>query len=235
MTPLPTQGAPVAPPHGVGSGALIYVVGPSGSGKDTLLRYARDHLDESVPAAFAHRYITRPIAADSENHIALSEAEFQARLHRQCLAMNWQGHGHRYGVGREIDLWMTVGMTVVVCGSREYLAEAAQRYPKLVPVLISVEADILKQRITARGREDEAEIEQRLQRTLAVTCQHPALITLDNNGPIETAGNALVEIITRFAMNPIRTPGDSPVLLGANPRRIRRLSAPSYIGRPERE
>ena len=51
-------------------GKLIWLMGPSGSGKDSLLEVLRqqEHSDLLV----AHRYITRPATAGCENHIALS-------------------------------------------------------------------------------------------------------------------------------------------------------------------
>lgn len=44
-------------------GALVYVMGPSGAGKDSVLNRARAMLSADLPILFAHRYITRP--ADS--------------------------------------------------------------------------------------------------------------------------------------------------------------------------
>ncbi len=55
-------------------GKLIWLVGPSGSGKDSLLAALRER--EHPQLLVAHRYITRPFNAGSENHIALSEHEF---------------------------------------------------------------------------------------------------------------------------------------------------------------
>ncbi len=55
-------------------GKLIWLVGPSGSGKDSLLAALRQR--EHPQLLVAHRYITRPFNAGSENHIALSEHEF---------------------------------------------------------------------------------------------------------------------------------------------------------------
>src|SRR5690349_12136372 len=69
--------------------ALVYVMGPSGAGKDTLLRYAREQL-ASEPVAFAHRYITRPATAGDENHVALSVPEFRARKQHGLFAMDWE-------------------------------------------------------------------------------------------------------------------------------------------------
>lgn len=58
-------------------GKLIWLMGPSGSGKDSLLAELR--LREQTQLLVAHRYITRDASAGSENHIALSEREFLPR------------------------------------------------------------------------------------------------------------------------------------------------------------
>ena len=58
-------------------GKLIWLMGPSGSGKDSLLAELR--LREQTQLLVAHRYITRDASAGSENHIALSEQEFFTR------------------------------------------------------------------------------------------------------------------------------------------------------------
>jgi phosphonate metabolism protein PhnN/1,5-bisphosphokinase (PRPP-forming) len=55
-------------------GRLIWLMGPSGSGKDSLLSALRQR--EHSQLLVAHRYITRAANAGSENHIALSEQEF---------------------------------------------------------------------------------------------------------------------------------------------------------------
>lgn len=55
-------------------GRLIWLMGPSGSGKDSLLSALRQR--EHSQLLVAHRYITRDANAGSENHIALSEQEF---------------------------------------------------------------------------------------------------------------------------------------------------------------
>ena len=62
---------------------LVYVMGPSGAGKDTLLRAARARL-EGGDVFFAHRYITRDPVPGDENFIALSPAEFEARTWKVC-------------------------------------------------------------------------------------------------------------------------------------------------------
>ncbi|MFB0871956.1 ribose 1,5-bisphosphokinase, partial [Enterobacter hormaechei] len=56
---------------------IVWLMGPSGSGKDSLLAALRQQ--ENNQLLVAHRYITRAADAGCENHIALSEKEFAQR------------------------------------------------------------------------------------------------------------------------------------------------------------
>jgi len=184
------------------SGILLYVIGPSGSGKDSLMRYARESLEHDSSVVFAHRYITRPHDAGGENHVALSEAEFDSRLARKLFPMHWRSHGMRYGIGCEINQWLAKGLIVIVNGSRAYLQQASKNYPELMPLLIEVSADVLRGRLQPRGRETASEIEARLMRAEEFkTLQHPSLLRFRNDAPLDETGPAFVELIrskTRF-------------------------------------
>ena len=83
------------------TGPLVYVMGPSGAGKDSVLGRARAMLSIDLPVVFAHRYITRPVDAGGENHVALSHAEFALRRAHGLFAFHWQAHGNDYGIGLE--------------------------------------------------------------------------------------------------------------------------------------
>ncbi len=84
---------------------LFYVMGPSGSGKDSLLRALRERLKPADPVVIAHRYITR--AADAnEASVALTAEEFHRRMELGCLALHWHSHGLHYGIGVEIEQWL---------------------------------------------------------------------------------------------------------------------------------
>lgn len=178
---------------------LIYVVGASGSGKDTLMGHARQKLAGNPWVCFAHRYITRPATAGGENHVALTKEEFTARQNGKLFAMQWSSHGLQYGIGIEINQWLGKGITVVVNGSREYLNEARQRYPELLPVTIDVATDVLRDRLLARGREDAESIERRLRRHEKLRLQPLHGVLIQNNGPIEMAGEALARLIVEHS------------------------------------
>ncbi|WP_206951782.1 phosphonate metabolism protein/1,5-bisphosphokinase (PRPP-forming) PhnN [Trinickia acidisoli] len=178
------------------TGRIVYVMGPSGAGKDTLLEFARARLSGSR-VVFAHRYITRPAGAGGENHVHLSHEEFGARADLGLFALQWSSHGLRYGIGIEIETWMDRGVTVVVSGSRENAGEAAARYPTLTAVHIDARPDVLAARLTARGRESIDDVRARLARRVPFALPpHVALTKIDNSGAIDEAGQALLEVLT---------------------------------------
>lgn len=179
----------------VRAGRLVYVIGPSGAGKDSLIAYARRRLgpDRHV---FARRNITRPADSGGEEHIAVTPAEFERDRAAGRYALSWRGNGLGYGVGIEIDLWLQSGRHVVLNGSRGHLSEAAARYPDLLPVLIAIDPAVLRRRLSARGRECAHEIDARIRRAVDFgAISHPALEIIANNGPLAEAGDAFVALL----------------------------------------
>lgn len=175
---------------------LFYVMGPSGSGKDSLLRALRERLKPADPVVIAHRYITR--AADTnEASVALSIDEFHRRVQLGCLALHWQSHGLHYGIGVEIEQWLARGLKVIVNGSREYLPLAAARYPALCAVHVRVKPEVLAARLRQRGRESESAIAQRLQRATQAfeVPEGCRLVEIDNSGALDESSEKLAMLV----------------------------------------
>jgi ribose 1,5-bisphosphokinase len=182
-----------APVDGTG---LFYLMGPSGSGKDSLLRALRERLGGDGRLVVAHRYITRPADAN-EASVALTTEEFHRRVAQGCMAMHWRSHGLHYGIGIEIEQWLERGIKVVVNGSREYLPRAVARYPKLCALHVRVSPDALAARLRQRGRESEDAIARRLARATAAfdvpaNCR---LVEIENSGALQSAADALAKAI----------------------------------------
>lgn len=182
------------------SGKLLYLVGASGSGKDSLLEGCRQRLQTNHCCFVAHRYITRAANVGGENHIHLSPEEFDMRATMGMFAMQWYSHDYSYGIGSEIDNWLAKGINVVINGSREYLQIAMHAYPNLIPVLVEVDEAILQQRLIQRGRETEAEIVKRLNRHRQFVDSLPENIMLiDNNTHLQEGVDALLKLIESLA------------------------------------
>lgn len=174
---------------------LIYLMGASGSGKDTLLRLLRAHLRGDEPVLVAHRYITRD-SGDTEDALRLTEDEFVRRAALGCFALRWASHGLQYGIGVEIDAWLSCGAAVIINGSRAHLEQAHSRYPALTAVEITVDPEQLARRLASRGREGAEQIAQRLTRATQAfpvpgQCR---LLRVSNDAAPESAAAALLDI-----------------------------------------
>ena len=183
-----------------GRGQLYYLIGPSGSGKDSLISYVRKRLNGNVSVFFVHRYIIRAPEAEGENHVALSREEFLQRLEKGLFAMHWRSHGCYYGIGIEIDhWWLSKGCQVLVNGSRSYLAEARRRCPDLKVILIEVSLDVLKRRLEARGRETPEQIQARLERNNQINDTLVIIphAVINNDGALDKAGKMLIQHLLR--------------------------------------
>lgn len=179
------------------SGTLFYLMGASGSGKDSLLQGCRACLRPEDRTIIAHRFITRAAGAGGENHIHLTEQEFRMREQSGLFAMHWASHDHLYGISSEIDSWLDAGINVIMNGSREYLANAMGQYDELVPVMINVDSTLLRQRLINRGRESVAEIEKRLLRHETLLHEMPqGTLFVDNSRGLDEGIQRLLEIIT---------------------------------------
>ncbi len=175
------------------AGRLYYVMGPSGAGKDSVLAWVREH-GAAHGVLCAHRYITRPAHAGGENHVALSEQEFQSREQRGLFALTWQAHGLHYGIGNEVAHWLARGADVLVNGSRGAFDLACERFQSLRPVLITASALSIAARLAARGRETEPEIAARLARADAYPVP-PGSVVIHNDGCLADAGASLLQAI----------------------------------------
>jgi ribose 1,5-bisphosphokinase len=178
---------------------LVWVMGPSGAGKDSVLAWARARLDGTARVLFAHRYATRPPDPRHPGEVALGAGEFALRRAEGLFAFAWEAWGVGYAVGTEVRAWTARGLAVAVSGSREHFVAAAHRDADVLPVLVTASPAVRAQRLRARAREPEAEIVARLARGDALAPAHPALVTIVNDGALEDAGARLVGLLRGVA------------------------------------
>jgi ribose 1,5-bisphosphokinase len=74
------------------AGCLVLVVGPSGAGKDTLIRLARTALAGDARYVFPRRLVTRPPSADEDN-AEIDEAAFAEGQAAGRFTLSWRAHG----------------------------------------------------------------------------------------------------------------------------------------------
>jgi ribose 1,5-bisphosphokinase len=180
----------------IGPGALVLVVGPSGAGKDTLLGMAQKMLAGDTRVVFARRAVTREASA-FENNEAVTHGDFDRAVASGNYALWWRAHEHGYGVARAVNDEIGKGHVIVVNASRTIIAEARQNYQRLFVVLITAPADVLAERLAARGRASDGDLGERLQRASLETGGAPDLV-ISNVGAVEEGARQLAEFISRL-------------------------------------
>jgi ribose 1,5-bisphosphokinase len=181
---------------GNGTGILLAVVGPSGAGKDSLIDFARQQLGNDTSVLFVRRVITRSAVPSAEDHDALSAEAFAEAQSSGAFAVTWQAHGLHYGIPAEVHRHLATGRVAVVNGSRAALREINSAFAHVVTVQITCAPAVLASRLAARGRESQAEIEQRLSRAASLPSDCAGeVIEIDNSGDLPVAGSKVVEII----------------------------------------
>ena len=177
------------------SGRLIFLIGPSGSGKDSLIDAARAQLS-AAGVEIARRIITRSAEAKGEAAHGVSAERFAQLREEGAFAMHWRANGLEYGIPAQVDAWLAQGRSVLVNGSRAYLPEAQARYPGLLAVCLDVQPAVLRERLLARGRETPEQVDQRLARNAQLQLNAgPSLHHLDNSGELATAVGALLDLL----------------------------------------
>ncbi len=176
-------------------GAFVAVVGPSGAGKDTLLKFARSALADEESVFFVQRVITRPADGRTEDHIPTTMEEFDAAERAGRFAFRWEAHGLKYGLPAEIDERIRAGHTAVCNGSRAALSRLRARYAHFVAINVMARREVLASRLAERGRESREDILRRLERSAALDKSIYDALEIDNSGPIDVAGAALVAAI----------------------------------------
>ncbi|HSW19084.1 MAG TPA: phosphonate metabolism protein/1,5-bisphosphokinase (PRPP-forming) PhnN [Ramlibacter sp.] len=180
------------------SARLIYVMGPSGAGKDSVLGWLRERAPASIPLRWARRTITRPADAGGEQHEAVTPQRFDDLLAADAFAMAWRANGHGYGIRHAELQGLGEGAFVLVNGSRQYLHEALTRYPRATGLYITAQPATLADRLRQRKRETASEIQARVARALHFT-PPPGVIVVHNDTTLEEAGAATWQALSRMA------------------------------------
>lgn len=181
---------------GTATGTMAVVVGPSGAGKDTLIGFAAAHFRNDARIRFVRRCITRDAAAGGEDHEGITAENFDALQRDGGFAVSWSAHGLQYGIPRRTQDEIAAGLLLVANGSRSALPLFKAAYANLLVINVTARPDILAERLTARGRETRDDILARLERAQLSVVGDYRVVTIDNSGPIDQAGQELVRTLT---------------------------------------
>jgi len=161
---------------------VVLVVGPSGAGKDSLLRGAREYFGKSGSLRFVRRYITRPPDGSEDNYY-IDPKGFALLKQLNFFISTWQAHGNQYGIPCHAlgSPGSRNGYDLLLLSiSRSAIIDFEQIHNTVTTIQIKVRESVLRERLKKRGRENNLEIQKRLERAKRPVVARD-LITFDNS------------------------------------------------------
>lgn len=147
----------------------------------------------------AERIVTKKGPADGSDRLMEEETFLKLAVEGRFL-FSWESHGFFYGIEKEV-LNHPPDRLVVINGSREYFPKALAIRPDLVPVSVTADISLLRERLEKRGRETAGEIEERLAaaRNHNVLPGDAKILEIDNSGDPGAAGDKFVAFLSGLA------------------------------------
>ncbi|MGA1932224.1 hypothetical protein ACH5BF_05825 [Arcobacter sp. YIC-464] len=171
---------------------IVLIVGPSGVGKDTLLKGAKKELKGDIH--FVKRYITRKPDKNEKNFFVDNFA-FEILKHNSFFASTWNAHGNYYGIAKN----SIKNKVNVISISRSKVSDFEKQYEKVYTINITVSKEELRNRLLLRKRESIEEIEKRLDRSYE-NIDAKNLIDFDNSKNIDESLEEFINLLKKLAL-----------------------------------
>lgn len=178
---------------------VILVVGPSGAGKDTLLRSARKEFTGLPTLGFAKRYITRPPDTNEDNYY-VDKSGFELLEKSSFFLSSWRAHGNCYGIPHHEIIEARGRQTTITSISRSAIADFQNGCLNPITLLITARPDVLEQRLIARGRESVEDIRARLRRSQQ-SLTTSDYITFDNSDELHQSTRKFISLLEHLHTN----------------------------------
>jgi len=181
----------------VGEGLIFLLAGPSGTGKNTIVKRVRSILSDLEPIITHTTREPRTDEVQGVDHFFVTEGEFEALKSAGELAEYQTIFCHQYGslksrLERAIEQGVDLISDYDVCGAEEL----AERYPEnVVTIFVRVPPEVARQRLIDRDSEDNREIAKRLERQAMEMSREPFFKYQVDNIDLREAVSNVVSIV----------------------------------------
>lgn len=180
-------------------GRLIVVVGPSGAGKDSILKAALLHFENNARVELVRRVITRECHPGSEVHDSVNEEQFYSHRKQGDFSVWWQANDLFYALPISVNHKLQQGQLLIANGSRAAIDDIRSKFEQLTVVNITVSEGVLAERLERRNRETAEEIKKRLARNKTITAlEGDDIVNIDNSAARDTAINEFIALIESY-------------------------------------
>ena len=129
---------------------LFLMVGPSGAGKDSLIRAAAETLDGDGSYIIAERMITRPADSYRKGYEPVSVEEFRRRAERDEFMLSRTVYDTHYGISKSCEGDLADGRHVIANVSRMVVGPGVTNFAPSRVIQITAPREILEARLRTR-------------------------------------------------------------------------------------
>jgi len=180
-------------------GRLIVVSGPSGAGKDTLIRAALEAIPELALIASATTREPREGEVDGRDHVFLSREEFERWIEEDKL-LEWAEYsGNLYGTPKQsVEELLENGRSVMLRIELQGARQIKERRPDAVMVFVLAPSlEETRRRLESRATESSESLESRMATALKEIAARDEFDYEVVNGEYERARKDMIETLQR--------------------------------------
>jgi guanylate kinase len=180
-------------------GRLIVVSGPSGSGKDTLIRAALVAIPELALIASATTRKPREGEVDGKDHVFLSREEFERWIEEDRL-LEWAEYsGNLYGTPKQsVEELLESGRSVILRIELQGARQIKERRPDAVMVFVRAPSlEETRRRLESRATESSESVESRMATAIKEIAARDEFDYEVVNGEYEQARKDMIETLQR--------------------------------------
>ena len=199
------------------SGNLIVISGPSGVGKSTLVKKAREVLPELEFSVSCTTRAPRAGEVDGRDYFFLNETEFEKKVQQNEFIEYAGVFAHRYGtlkseVLSRLQRGAEVILDIDVQGAKQ-IRQAAQNDPEIARaaqfiMIVPPDMETLSSRLTGRNSETPESLKLRLAGAQSELSNFRIYDYLVVNDDLETAQNDLISLLKTMRMRSFLVKGE---------------------------
>ena len=182
-------------------GRLIVVSGPSGAGKDTLIRDALEAIPELALIASATTREPRRGEVDGRDHVFLSREEFERWIEEDRL-LEWAEYsGNLYGTPRQsVEELLENGRSVILRVELQGARQIKERRPDAVMIFVRAPSlEETRRRLESRATETSESLESRMATAIKEIAARDEFDYEVVNGAREQARKDMIETLQKIA------------------------------------
>lgn len=183
-------------------GSVLIVSGPSGSGKDTILKKVFEQMPEIKFSISTITRAMRPGEIEGEKYNFISREEFEDKLSRNMFLEHNVFVGNYYGTPREpVEEVLANGGEIIIEVDVNGASNIRKNLDNTVSIFIMPPSfEVLKERLSARGTESAENVKKRMNEALAEIARAEEYDYIVVNDVLDEAVNDVITIIKNLRL-----------------------------------